>query len=311
MKYIFGPVPSRRLGLSLGVDLVPMKTCSLSCIYCQVGETPVTTLDRREYVPADEVLDQLGRFFADGGDTDWVTFSGSGEPTLNSRIGDIIAGIREITDKPVCVITNGTLLWDPVVRKDILRANAVMPSLDSAIEETFGRICRPHGDLNVSRIIGGLEAFRDEYEGKMWLEIMLVAGINDSDSELSALRDAVARIRPDVVQLNTVARPPAESYAKPLTRERMDEIREFFGDRAEVIASFRGSAKHSTGSPEDMIREYLRRRPGKLEDLTLSLGIDEKEAEKVLARMEECGEAVRREFFGKRFWEYNYDGNRE
>jgi len=311
MNHLFGPVPSRRLGLSLGVDLVPMKTCSLSCIYCQVGETPQTTLERREYVLADEVLDELNRFFAEGRDTDWVTFSGSGEPTLNSRIGDIMAGIKKITDKPICVITNGTLLWGPAVRKDILLADAVMPSLDSAVEETFKRVCRPHADLNVSRIIEGLESFRKEYAGKMWFEIMLVAGINDSERELSALRDAVERIRPDVVQLNTVARPPAEPYAIPLTPERMEEIRQFFGDRAEVIASFKGSAKHSTGSPEDMIREYLKRRPGKLEDLILSLGIDEKEALFVLARLEEHGEAIRKEFFGKRFWEYNTDGRKK
>ncbi len=304
MKYTYGPVPSRRLGLSLGVDIVPLKTCTLSCMYCQVGETPDTTISRREYVPVAEVMEELKGLFKSGFKTDWVTFSGSGEPTLNSGIGSLIKGIKTLTGIPVCVITNGTLLWDVEVRRDISEADVVMPSLDSALENTFRAICRPHPDLNIKKIIEGLVQFRKEYHGKIWLEIMLVEGINDSSEELEALRGAAVRIEPDIVQLNTVARPPAEISARPLLRERLEEIRDFFGGNAEIIASFKGVAKEITVAGIENIREYLKRRPGSVDDIVAALGIKKHEAEKNIEQLAESGEIILREYFGKRFWEY-------
>lgn len=304
MKYTYGPVPSRRLGLSLGVDIVPLKTCTLSCMYCQVGETPETTISRREYVPVAEVMEELKGLFKRGIKIDWVTFSGSGEPTLNSGIGRLIKGIKTITDIPVCVITNGTLLWDAEVRREINEADAVMPSLDSALDNTFRAICRPHPGLKIKKIIDGLVQFRKEYSGKIWLEIMLVEGINDSPEELAALCDAAVRIEPDVVQLNTVARPPAEISARPLSRERLEEIRDFFGGNAEIIASFKGEAKETTNAGIENIREYLRRRPGSVDDIVAALGIKKHEAEKNIEQLVESGDIILREYFGKRFWEY-------
>ena len=304
MKYTFGPVPSRRLGVSLGVDIVTLKTCTLSCKYCQVGKTPHTTIDRREYVPVMDVLDELKARLSAGEKPDWVTFSGSGEPTLHSGIGDIISGIKVLTDIPVCVITNGTLLWDPQVRQDILDADAVMPSLDSALENTFREICNPHPDLNIRKIIKGLEQFREEYQGKIWLEIMFVKGINDSHDELAALRDAERRINPDVIQLNTVARPPAEVTAKPVSLERLEEIKIFFGDKAEIIASFKGESKSTSPADIDDVREFFKRRPGRVDDISSALGIEKDEAEEMIERLSSSGEIVMREYFGKCFWEY-------
>ncbi|MCE5251800.1 radical SAM protein [bacterium] len=304
MSCLYGPVPSRRLGLSLGVDIVPMKTCTLSCIYCQVGKTPHTTLVRSEYIPAKKVLEEITGRLDNGLITDWITFSGSGEPTLNSAIGKIIRGIKKRTDIPVCVITNGTLLWDEHVREDILDADAVMPSLDSAVEKTFRALCRPHPDLSVERIIDGLIRFREAYTGKLWLEIMFIEGMNDSQDELEALMEAVRKIAPDSIQLNTVARPPAETAAKPLSPERMEEIQEFFGDRAEIIASFRGSSQHPESTGIDGVREYLKRRPGSTGDIAASLGISDREAEELLKRLHESGEIKQSDFFGKQFWEY-------
>jgi len=304
MNYIYGPVPSRRLGLSLGVDIVPMKTCSLSCIYCQVGKTPEITLTRREYISVNEILYELENYLKKGVKPDWVTFSGSGEPTLNSGIGKIIKGIRELTDIPVCVITNGTLLWDKQVRRDIIDADAVMPSLDSAIEETFRRICRPHPDLKIRKIIDGLADFRKMYNGKIWLEILFVEGINDSPEELEALREAVKRISPDSIQLNTVVRPPAERSAKPLSRERLEGIRDFFGEKAEIIASFIIDSVISEKVGENDIREYLKRRPGNADDISAALGAEKNKVEEILENLGLSGEIRINEYFGKRFWEF-------
>jgi len=309
MKYTYGPVPSRRLGLSLGVDIVPHKTCTLSCVYCQIGNTPETTLERRHYVPVEEVLDEIRSLFERGVQTDWVTFSGSGEPTLHAGIGDLIRGVRDITDVPVCVITNGTLLWDPQVRRDILAADAVMPSLDSARPETFAKICRPHQDLDVERIIEGLRLFRKEFGGKLWLEIVFVAGVNDSPGELEALKRAADAIDPDSVQLNTVVRPPAESSARPVSMSRLEEIRDFFGEKAEIIAAFRSAPQKKPRPGLDGVRDYLRRRPGSLDDIVTSLGITGRQAEDYLRTLADAGEAVEREHFGKRFWEFRAKEN--
>lgn len=303
MKHIFGPVPSRRLGLSLGIDIIPFKTCTLSCIYCQIGETPRITLERREYTPTGEVIDEIREYFATHPKPDWITFSGSGEPTLHSGLGALIHAVKSITDTPVCVITNGTTLMDPAVRRDLLEADAVMPSLDSARDESFRVVCRPEPTLRVADIIRGLAEFRREFSGKIWLEILLVASINDSPEDLEALKIAVGEINPDAVHLNTVVRPPADSAARPLSRERMEEIREFFGPRAEVIASFRKETGTGKTITPDEILEYIKRRPGSAEDLSTALGVGKADVDRMLAELRERGEVREVEHFGKKWWE--------
>ena len=306
MRYLYGPVPSRRLGRSLGIDIIPEKHCTLSCVYCQIGRTKTTVLERREYVPEDAILDDFREWLARGGDADWLTFSGSGEPTLHSGIGRLIREVKAISAIPVCVITNGTLLWDPLVRHDLADADAVMPSLDSAIDSTFRNICRPHPDLSAGRIIEGLTQFRTEFTGRIWLEILFVQGMNDTPAELEALRDAISRIRPDAVHLNTVVRPPTEKDAKPVSPEQLAEIRDYFGGNAEIIASFSpAGATRGDAGPED-IREYLKRRPASLEDIAGSLGLDTPTAERMLDHLVDTGQAVVREHLGKRYWEYHH-----
>jgi wyosine [tRNA(Phe)-imidazoG37] synthetase (radical SAM superfamily) len=303
MKYIFGPVPSRRLGLSLGIDIIPFKTCTLSCIYCQLGDTPATTLERREYIPAADVLAELRSFLAGNPRVDWITFSGSGEPTLHSGIGSIIRAIKAMTSIPVCVITNGTLLSDPAVRHDLLDADAVMPSLDAAREKTFHAVCRAHPDLHAADIIRGLADFRAEYRGKLWLEILLVTGLNDTPEELAALREAVRLIDPDSVQLNTVVRPPADRTAAPLTPERMEEIRAFFGEKAEVIASFASEGKEGKKTaPEDVLAS-VKRHPGTVEEVASALGIEEATVANMLRELEKEGRVQTVVYSGRIFWE--------
>ena len=304
-RHLYGPVPSRRLGLSLGVDIIPSKTCSISCVYCQVGVTDKTTVERKDYIKSEEILNEISLKLKKPPKPDWITFSGSGEPTLNSDIGKIIKGIGEITDIPVCVITNGTLLWIPEVRQNILGADAVMPSLDTAVESTFRSICNPHESLNVKKIIEGLVEFRKEYTGKIWLEILFVNGFNDTPEEIEALLEAVNRINPDSIQLNTVARPPAESCAKPVSALKLEEFREIFGGKSEIIASFPQNASSCTTITPDDVSSYLKRRPGTLEDISSSLSASVDEVEKILLYLEKTGLIFSNTFSGKKFWEHS------
>jgi wyosine [tRNA(Phe)-imidazoG37] synthetase (radical SAM superfamily) len=304
MNTIFGPVQSRRLGLSLGVDIVPLKTCSLSCVFCQVGATPQTTITRRQYISAREILDELEAHLKTGAQPDWITFSGSGEPTLNSAIGEIIRSIKAMTDIPVCVITNGTMLLDSAVRHDVAPADAVMPSLHSAVEETYRKICNSHKELSLDKIIDGLAEFRKMYTGKIWLEILFVKGMNDSPAEIEALSAAIKRIDPDSIQLNTVVRPPAESTALPVSGEKLEEIRAFFGPKAEIIAPQQDTPRNSEVVTVDDVRKYLLRRPGNIEEISKALGASNSEIEHMIESLSDSGEITKSEFSGKPYWEY-------
>jgi len=271
--HLYGPVPSRRLGYSLGVDLLPFKTCSLSCVYCQLGRTKKTTIRRKKYFSEKQILQELKDFLKTGPRLDFITFSGSGEPTLNSSIGQLIRKIKKMSGKPVAVLTNSTLLARPAVRKELEAADVVIPSLDAADQKTFKKINRPHPSLKAAKIIDGLVKFRKQFKGQIWLEILLVRGLNDSPAHLKKLKAAAEKIKPDRIHLNTVVRPPAEKWARPLTPEELERVREFFGPQAEVVASFH--KKDQEKAPEDLTQAILsmvRRRPVSLEDLQHALG---------------------------------------
>jgi wyosine [tRNA(Phe)-imidazoG37] synthetase (radical SAM superfamily) len=236
-KYIFGPVPSRRLGRSLGIDLVPYKTCTFDCIYCDLGRTTHKTASRQSYVPPEEIHDELERALSDSEKRpDFVTLSGSGEPTLNNAIKEVIRGVKEITSLPVAVITNSSFLSLEEVRKDVAKADLVVPSLDAVTPALFEYINRPHPSLNIKQIVAGLIQFRRQYRGQIWLEILFCRGVNDSREEVEKMRAVIERIEPDRIQLNTPVRPPAEDFAFPLTLAQLEEIRGRFGDKAEIIS---------------------------------------------------------------------------
>jgi len=200
-RFVYGPVPSRRLGHSLGVDILPFKTCSLDCVYCQLGSTGKTTNRRRAYFSPRDVLAQIRAVLDSGQRVDHITFSGSGEPTLNANLGRIIRGLKKITNVPVAVLTNGTLLTRKDVRGDLLAADVVAPSLDAVPARLFRAVNRPHPSLDAGRVVKGLARFRREFRGQIWLEIMLVKGVNDTPDHIRDLRTAVAAIRPDRLQL--------------------------------------------------------------------------------------------------------------
>lgn len=281
--HIYGPVPSRRLGFSLGIDIIPFKTCTLDCIYCQLGSTAQKTMQRKEYYSPSEILIQIKEKLASGQRIDTITFSGSGEPTLNNLLGKLIREIKKMSTLPVAVLTNGTLFADKTVRKALMAADLIIPSLDAATQQVFLKTNRPCSPLKIEEIIKGLILFRREFKGSIWLEIMLVKGVNDFPSHIQKLKEAASRIKPDKIQLNTVVRPPAEKSAQPLSPEEMEKIRKAFGKNCEIIAKFDKKAlKPLQKDFEGAILTMIQRRPVTLSDISASLGRNKNEVIKYL-----------------------------
>jgi len=284
MSYIFGPVPSRRLGRSLGVDLVPFKTCTYDCIYCQLGPTTHKTIERKEYVPLQDVLAELKTRLASS--PDYITLSGSGEPTLFSRVGELIDRIKAMTDVPVAVLTNGSLLWQKDLRTQLLGADLVIPSLDAGNERTFRLVNRPHRGISFEAMLSGLTDFRREFRGQYWLEIFLLEGYTANEQQLAELVECVNLIKPDRVQLNTVTRPPAEDFAVAVSRERMAKLAGMFNPPAEVIADFHGVCRRPEfAAGRDEILDLLRRRACSLEEIAAGLGMHHNEVVKYVEEL--------------------------
>lgn len=289
-KYLFGPVPSRRLGMSLGIDLVPHKVCSLNCIYCECGSTTRLTIERKEHVPYNEVIQELKQFLGNNPAPDYITFSGSGEPTLNSRIGDILKFIkRNYPGIPVAVLTNGTLLNNKQVRTEILDADLVLPSLDVASDLSFRRTNRPFHSLNIEDYINGLCEFRKEYHGKIWLEVLIIPGYNDSKQDLNLLKETFIKIQPESIQLNTLDRPGVVPGLKAAGKEELEQIANFWQlDNVEIIAAVPElkEIKSFRDDIESAILETIFRRPCTIDDLAKILGLHIDEINKYLDTLE-------------------------
>ncbi len=286
LKYIFGPVPSRRLGRSLGIDTIPFKICSYDCIYCQLGKTTIKTLERKEYLPYDEILADVDRKLAEGCDFDYITFSGSGEPTLFSRIGELIEAVKKRTNKPLAVLTNGSLLWDDKVREELLPADLVVPSLDAGDQSFFEQINRPCAGLSFDQMTDGLEKFARQFKGKIWLELFFLADPFDPYGQATKMADFVRRISPSLVQLNTVARPPCESCARPVSKKVMEELLKKFPQPAEIIADFSiiRDTTVKTAHRNDILN-LLSRRPCTSQDIASSLSVHHIETLKILEEL--------------------------
>lgn len=307
MKYLFGPVNSRRLGISQGIDLVPPKICNFNCIYCEIGATTTLTCERREYVPLPELFAEIDELLGDREQLDRLdvfTITASGEPTLHSGIGKVIRHIKERTGKPVVVLTNGSLLFLPEVRRDLLEADIVIPSLDAARETSYRRINRPAGCTPLARVIEGLIAFRQEFSGRLWLEILLAKGINDSPEDIAALVETAQAIKPDKVQLNTVARPPLESFALPLDRREMEAAAARFTVPVEILVDFttRSREKFRTLSHEEII-EMLKRRPCTAQDVSEALNLEPEATATLLHQLAASGRIIQTSHHGKRYYQ--------
>jgi wyosine [tRNA(Phe)-imidazoG37] synthetase (radical SAM superfamily) len=289
MKYLFGPVYSRRLGHSLGIDLLPPKICSLNCVYCEVGPTTDLTCERKEYVPTEEILKEIDQVLAQGAagrPIDVFTLTAMGEPTLHTGLGEIIAYLKKKTDKPVAVLTNGTLFFDPKVRAELSAADIVIPSLDAARQESFERVNQPAFAVNLEQVLEGLALFSREFRGEVWLEILLVRDMNDSLEDLVALQQAVRKIHPARIQLNTVARPPMDGRARPVTREVMELAASMLADgydgRVDVLVDFQtiekkefGQGKQSQATLVEDIADLLQRRPCPIEEIDKALHVQD------------------------------------
>jgi len=290
-KHLYGPVPSRRLGRSLGINMVPHKTCCFDCIYCQLGRTTKHTMQVAEYTPAHEIILDLERWMRLDGEADYLTFSGSGEPTLQARLPDIMALAHEQSKLPIALLTNGALLWTEHGRAAALQADVLMPSLDAAVPETFRRINRPCEGLDLGRVVEGLVETVAECPGETWLEVMLVEGINDSDEELTAIAEAAARIDPEQIQINTVVRPVPGGGVERVDDERLKHACEILGPKATVIDSAweRGAPDDAERSAEEVLA-LVSYRPCTLQDIAHGLGMHPNEALKYVTHLLAEGE---------------------
>jgi len=269
-------VPSRRLGRSLGVDLVPYKHCSYDCVYCQLGRTTTPCVERQLFAPVESVLEELATQLEQEPKPDYIGLAGSGEPTLHLALGELIAGIKAMTNVPVAVISNGSLLWQAPVREAVAAAEVVLPSLDAGDAAAFRRINRPHPSLDFERMVEGLQRFAADYRGQMWLEVFVFGDLRERASELEQLVEHVARIRPHGVQLNTVARPPAESSLRAASRSELEWLKGCFTVPCEIIAELPRQALRDEGACDGAdssaaILALLQRRPCSLEGLARGL----------------------------------------
>jgi wyosine [tRNA(Phe)-imidazoG37] synthetase (radical SAM superfamily) len=289
-SYTYGPVPSRRLGLSLGVDIVPPKICTLDCVYCQLGRTTKSSTMREDFVDIHAVLAEIEAKLKAGLKTDYITLGGSGEPTLNSRLGDLIDGIRRLTSVPVAILTNGTLLYRDDVRAECAKADVVAPSLDAGDAAVFEAVNRPNPDITIEKLVSGLERFRDEFRGQIWLEVFLIAGVNTDAGQIEKIKGLIQRIRPDRVHLNTAVRPPAEPDVLAVPREALDRIARRIGGHCEVIGEAPAglAGRHETRAEADVI-SVLKRRPCTIQDICAGLGITRQEAAKYIGHLQGTG----------------------
>lgn len=306
MTYVFGPVPSRRLGQSLGIDTIPLKTCNWNCVYCQLGRSRPLINQRKEYISSEEILTEARQVLErhPPGSIDWVTFVGSGEPLLHSEMGRLIRGVKAMTDLPVAVITNGSLLYREDVRQELLAADAVLPSLDAGDADLYRIINRPHPEITFTRLVEGLIAFREEYRGKLWVEVMLVRDLNDSPEALWKIARILQKIQPDAVHINMPTRPPVETWVQPPTEESLMQARAILGHVAEVVHPAQGQFDISgCADPVEAILAIITRHPMRQEELeqTLKRWAPE-QVRQVLQDLVDHGQAQVVERYGVRFW---------
>ncbi len=307
MKRVFGPVPSRRLGQSLGIDPIPFKTCNWSCVYCQLGKTGPFTTARHEFFPPDEIIAELKAALDTHakGDIDWITFVGSGETTLHSGIGQMIRDVKELTPIPVAVITNGSLLGRTDVQQDLAAADAVLPSLDAGSTHLFRQINRPASASTFERHVNGLAAFRKVYDGQLWVQTMLLKGVNDTPYALEDLASVLGPIAPDEIHIILPTRPPAEPWIEPADAEGLLRAKTALGGIAQVLPPIEvGTFDISgTGDVVDAVIGLITRHPMREEQLVRSLSRwAPGQVTDALQRLATSMRARQVERHGQRFW---------
>jgi len=306
MKYVYGPVPSRRLGQSLGIDPVPLKTCNWNCVYCQLGRSRPLVNERLDYFPPEDILAEVKESLAahKPGEIDWVTFVGSGETTLHKSIGKLIRGVKALTHLPVAVITNGATLYLPEIREELSAADAVLPSLDAGSPQLYRKINRPHPEVTFERLLEGLVRFREGYQGKLWVEVMLVRDLNDSEAALNEIAAALERIQPDKVHVLQPTRPPVENWVQPPTEDGLLRACAILGDIASVVHPASGSFDLSgVESLIDAVVGIITRHPMREQELVETLERwSPGDVAATLSKLEKSGRAQSVERYGVHFW---------
>jgi wyosine [tRNA(Phe)-imidazoG37] synthetase (radical SAM superfamily) len=306
MKYVYGPVPSRRLGQSLGIDPIPQKTCNWNCVYCQLGRSRPLVNERKSFIPSDDILRQVEESLAGhkSGKIDWITFVGSGETTLHSELGLLIREVKALTNLPIAVITNGSLFYLPEVRQELLSADAVLPSLDAGNETLYRKINRPHPDLPFDRILHGMIAFRKEYKYNLWIEVMLIQGLNDTEEALTELAERLKEIQPDEVHILQPTRPPVEPWVKPSDEEGMLRARAILGKIAKVIHPINGTFDlNQNGNLVDAIVNIIIRHPMREIEIIEALeNIPDINVMETLNELKKSGQAKVINRYGVKFW---------
>ena len=287
-NYFYGPVPSRRLGFSLGVDIIPLKTCDFDCIYCQLGRSAKFRTKRGVWVDLKGLRKELKTILKNKPKIDFLTISGSGEPTLHKGLNKIIKVLKTETKNtyPVCVITNSSLLYRKEVRRELLLADLIVPSLDAGSAKTFRKINNPARNVNFSNVVKGLEALRKEFKGDIWLEVMLVKGVNDSIDEVKKIKKIIDQFKPDKVQLNFPIRPTDDKLKLP-DKKTINKIISILSKNTKIISPFikKINELNLTGDLESKILRLLQVRPESLENLSSSLGINISLAIKALTNL--------------------------
>lgn len=286
MKYVYGPVPSRRLGKSLGVDLVPSKTCNFQCIYCQLGKTTNFTNERRNYYPKNGIISELkGAIEKNRDDFDYVTFVGSGEPTLYRDLEELVIKAKELSNKPICVITNGSLLGNDEVKKALMLTDIILPSLDAGDEKSFLKINRPYPSIKYDHVIQGLIDFKRKFKGQYCIEIMLMKGVNDSKEELLKIKEKMDLIKPDRIDINVPIRPPTENWVKIPTKNVLSLVREIFGKYYDITYPEKGKFGTFSLDFEKELITIIERHPMRQEQIVETFASDNLKKEAILNKL--------------------------
>jgi wyosine [tRNA(Phe)-imidazoG37] synthetase (radical SAM superfamily) len=288
-QYLFGPVPSRRLGRSLGVDLIPFKTCTMDCIYCQLGETPCAVSDRGDYVPMQEVLAELEQWKKADGQADHITLAGSGEPTLHLHFGEVFRWVKEHSGIQSVLLTNGSLMHDPDVRRDAALADKVKVTLSAWDEASFQQIHRPAEGVTFDLLVKGERAFREGYAGELSVEVFIVEGINSQRSNVQRIAEVVRSIHPDRIDLNTAVRPPAAAGVTAASEGHLKVLADLFGEKASVTATFKKQGFASMEISEEVLLGLIKRHPATCGQLAGEFNLPEDHMFKTLSHMVSAG----------------------
>ncbi|MBA7529389.1 GTP 3',8-cyclase [subsurface metagenome] len=311
MKYIYGPVPSRRLGYSLGIDPIPSKTCNYQCIYCQLGRTTNFTNSRENYYPKKEIITEMEQTIKlNENNIDYITFVGSGEPTLYKDLKDLILKAKELSKKPVCVITNGSLLYQEEVQRSLMCSDLVLPSFDAGDNKSFIKINRPHPSIHFENLIQGLINFRNIFKGKFWVEVMLMKGINDSKEELLKIKRNLDLINPDRIDINVPIRPPVEKWVEIPDKSVISILNEVFEDYSNINYPEKGKFSVHSANFEKEVLSILERHPMRQNQIIETFSSSNCNKDKIIAELEELKskKKIIKIIYNKQvFWKINID----